>query len=88
MQRLPADLVSARPGPWQAWRHGCAARRLAERRERIAACWADRCKVMEVAFKPDWNHHCNAAPFKRNDTVLEALQIGIVAFPGSAISAT
>lgn len=55
--------------------------------ERIAACWADRRKVVQVAFKPDWNRHRNAAPFKRNDTMLEALPIGVVAFPGSGISA-
>jgi hypothetical protein len=55
--------------------------------ERIAACWADNRKVPQVAFKPDWTRHKNAAPFKRNDRMLEALPIGIVAFPGSGVSA-
>jgi hypothetical protein len=55
--------------------------------ERIAACWADNRKVVQVAFKPDWNRHRNAAPFKRNDQMLEALPIGVIAFPGSGISA-
>ncbi len=55
--------------------------------ERIAACWADQRKVPQVVFKPDWTRHRNAAPFKRNDRMLEALPIGIVAFPGSGISA-
>src|SRR3546814_9384320 len=55
--------------------------------ERIAACWADNRKVVQVAFKPDWNRHRNAAPFKRNDELLEALPNGIIAFPGSGISA-
>ncbi|HEY1261758.1 MAG TPA: DUF2493 domain-containing protein [Stellaceae bacterium] len=55
--------------------------------ERIAACWANQRKVPQVVFKPDWNRHKNAAPFKRNDTMLEALPIGLVAFPGSGISA-
>ena len=55
--------------------------------ERIAACWADNRKVPQVAFKPDWTRHAKAAPFKRNDRMLEALPIGIVAFPGSGISA-
>ncbi|MEW5704347.1 MAG: DUF2493 domain-containing protein [Pseudomonadota bacterium] len=55
--------------------------------ERIAACWADNRKVAQVAFKPDWNRHHNAAPFKRNDQMLEALPIGVVVFPGSGISA-
>jgi hypothetical protein len=55
--------------------------------ERIAACWADQRKVAQVVFKPDWTRHRNAAPFKRNDQMLEALPIGVVAFPGSGISA-
>lgn len=55
--------------------------------ERIAACWADARKVPQIAFRPDWNRHHKAAPFKRNDLLLEALPIGVVAFPGSGISA-
>ena len=55
--------------------------------ERIAACWADNRKVAQVVFKPDWARHRNAAPFKRNDQMIEALPIGVVAFPGSGISA-
>lgn len=55
--------------------------------ERIAARWADHRKVAQVVFKPDWNRHRNAAPFKRNDAMLDALPVGVVAFPGSGISA-
>jgi YspA, cpYpsA-related SLOG family len=55
--------------------------------ERIAACWADNRKVPQVVFKPDWTRHRNAAPFKRNDRMLEALPIGVVVFPGSGIAA-
>ena len=54
--------------------------------ERIAACWADNRKVPQVAFKPDFARHKNAAPFKRNDQLLEVLPIGVVVFPGSGIS--
>ena len=54
--------------------------------ERIAACWADSRKVPQVAFKPDWSRHNKAAPFKRNDKMLEALPIGVIVFPGSGIS--
>lgn len=54
--------------------------------ERIAACWADARKVAQVVFKPDWARHRNAAPFKRNDQMLEVLPIGLIAFPGSGIS--
>ena len=55
--------------------------------ERIAACWANRRKVPQIVFKPDWARHGKAAPFKRNDQILDALPIGIVVFPGSGISA-
>ena len=54
--------------------------------ERIAACWADNRKVTQVAFKPDFARHRNAAPFKRNDQLLETMPIGVVVFPGSGIS--
>jgi hypothetical protein len=55
--------------------------------ERIAACWADNRKVPQVLFKPDWTRHRNAAPFKHDDQMLEALPIGVVVFPGSGIAA-
>jgi hypothetical protein len=55
--------------------------------ERSGACWADNRKVPQVVFKPDWTRHKNAAPFKRNDRMLEALPIGVVVFPGSGIAA-
>ena len=54
--------------------------------ERIAACWADNRKVPQVAFRPDFTRHRNAAPFKRNDQLLDVLPIGVVVFPGSGIS--
>ena len=38
-------------------------------------------------FKPDWIRDARAAPFKRNDRILEVLPIGVIAFPGSGISA-
>ncbi len=33
------------------------------------------------------SRHRNAAPLKRNDELLDALPIGVIAFPGSGISA-
>jgi hypothetical protein len=53
--------------------------------ERIAAKWADTRKVPQIAFKPDWTKHAKAAPFKRNDAMLEVLPIGVIIFPGSGI---
>ncbi len=55
--------------------------------ERIAARWADNRKVPQIAFKPDWTKYAKAAPFKRNDQMLDVLPIGVIAFPGSGISA-
>ena len=53
--------------------------------ERIAAKWADHRKVPQIAFKPDWTKHAKAAPFKRNDQMLDVLPIGVIVFPGSGI---
>src|SRR5262252_8635554 len=55
--------------------------------ERIAACWANRRKVPQIVFKPKWARHGKAAPFKRNDQILDVLPIGVIVFPGSGISA-
>lgn len=53
--------------------------------ERIAARWADHRDVPQIAFKPDWTRHGKAAPFKRNDRMLEILPIGVMVFPGTGI---
>ncbi len=53
--------------------------------ELIAAKWADKRKVAQIAFKPDWTRHAKAAPFKRNDAMLDILPIGVVVFPGTGI---
>src|SRR3546814_11872952 len=39
--------------------------------ERIAACWARDRGVPQDPYRPDWNRHKKAAPFKRNDVMLE-----------------
>ncbi len=54
--------------------------------ELIAAKWADARKIQQVAFKPDWTKHAKAAPFKRNDALLDVMPIGVIVFPGSGIS--
>lgn len=53
--------------------------------ERIAARWADHRNVPQIAFKPDWTRHAKAAPFKRNDRMLDVLPIGVMVFPGTGI---
>ena len=53
--------------------------------ELIAAKWAEARGVTQVAFKPDWTKHAKAAPFKRNDAMLEVLPVGVLVFPGTGI---
>lgn len=53
--------------------------------ELIAAKWAETRKVPQIAFKPDWTRHAKAAPFKRNDAMLEVVPIGVIVLPGSGI---
>ena len=53
--------------------------------ELIAAKWADARKITQIAFKPDWNKHSKAAPFKRNDAMLDAMPVGVLVCPGTGI---
>lgn len=55
--------------------------------ERIAACWARDRNVPQDPYRPDWNRHKKAAPFKRNDAMLNVLPIGVLVTPGSGIQA-
>jgi hypothetical protein len=41
--------------------------------------------VPQIAFKPDWTRPAKAAPFKRNDQMLDILPIGVQIFPGTGI---
>lgn len=54
--------------------------------EKVAACWAEKRKVAQIVFKPDWARHAKAAPFRRNDDLLDALPIGLVVFPGAGVT--
>ena len=54
--------------------------------EKIAAAWAERNGVHQVVCKPDWDRHGRAAPFRRNDELLNLLPKGVIAFPGSGIT--
>ena len=54
--------------------------------EKIAARWAESHGVNQVVCKPDWNSHGRAAPFRRNDELLNLLPKGLIAFPGSGIT--
>ena len=53
--------------------------------ELIASKWAVNRKVPQIAFKPDWTKHAKAAPFRRNDAMLELMPIGVMYFPGTGI---
>ena len=54
--------------------------------EKIAARWAERNGVHQVVCKPDWDRHGRAAPFRRNEELLNLLPKGVIAFPGSGIT--
>ena len=54
--------------------------------EKIASQWAERNEVHQIVCKPDWNRHGRAAPFRRNDELLNLLPKGVIAFPGSGIT--
>ena len=54
--------------------------------EKIAASWAERNGVHQVVCKPDWDRHGRAAPFRRNEELLNLLPKGVIAFPGSGIT--
>ena len=54
--------------------------------EKIAASWADARGVDQVICRPDWSAHGKAAPFRRNDELLNLLPKGVIAFPGSGIT--
>ena len=54
--------------------------------EKVAASWAEARGVDQVVCRPDWNRHGKAAPFRRNDDLLNLMPKGVIAFPGSGIT--
>ena len=55
--------------------------------ETLAARWADTRGVDQVVCRPDWTAHGKAAPFKRNDDLLNLMPKGVLAWPGNGITA-
>ena len=55
--------------------------------EKIAASWAEARGVDQLVCRPEWGKHGKAAPFRRNDELLNLLPKGVIAFPGSGITA-
>ena len=54
--------------------------------ETVAAKWAEARGVHQLIVRPDWKAHGRAAPFRRNDEMLNLLPKGVVAWPGSGIT--
>ena len=54
--------------------------------ETVAAKWAEARGVDLVVCRPDWQAHGKAAPFKRNDDLLNLMPKGVLAWPGSGIT--
>ena len=73
----------SRQGLRHATRNGVAARGAAKGAARIAACWAEKRKIVQFVFKPFWSKHGKPAPFKRYDVLFETLPAGAIGFPGS-----
>lgn len=46
--------------------------------EHLAALWAKNRQVAQVVFRPQWKQHGRAAPFKRNDAMLQQSPQGVV----------
>ena len=55
--------------------------------EHIATLWAGARKATHYPFQPSWDRFKKAAPFKRNDLILEALHKAVIACPGNGINA-
>ena len=53
--------------------------------EYIAARWADNRRIPQIVFKPDWTRFGKAAPFKRNDQLIDAMPAGLIVFPGGGV---
>ena len=56
--------------------------------EKIASRWAERNSVHQIVCKPDWDAHGRAAPFRRNDELLDLLPKGGDCVPGARASRT
>ncbi len=54
--------------------------------EKIASLWARNRNVPQIGFAPDWTRHGRAAPFKRNDEMLQIMPKGVLHFPGTGIN--
>ena len=48
--------------------------------DRIAARWAEQNGIHQIVCKPDWQRHGRAAPFRRNDQMLDLPPKGVIAF--------
>jgi len=53
--------------------------------EHIASLWARNRGVTEIVFMRDWNKDHRAAPFRRNDRMLDQVPAGVIVFPGSGV---
>ena len=54
--------------------------------EKFAASWAAARGVQQIVCRPNWKAHGKAAPFRRNDELLNLLPKGIITFPGAGIT--
>ena len=56
--------------------------------QKIGARWAEANDIRQVIALPDWNRHGkNAAPYRRNDQIVELQPKELIAFPGTGVIA-
>jgi len=54
--------------------------------ELIASRWASARGITQITFKPDWRRDGRAAPFKRNDRMLDIEPVGVLAFGSTGVA--
>ena len=80
----PSGARSTAPARSTATWSCCTAAAPASRRSQPAGPM--RAASTRSSAGPDWNAHGKAAPFRRNDELLNFLPKGVIAFPGSGIT--
>ena len=80
----PSSVTSTRSAPSTKTSCWCTAAAPASRSSQRSG--PERNGIHQVVCKPDWNRHGRAAPFRRNDELLNLLPKGVLAFPGSGIT--
>jgi hypothetical protein len=80
-------LGRARQGAREISRHGSVPRRQPDEGRTYRRALGTGTQDHPRPFRPDWDRFKKAAPFRRNDQILEVLPKAVVACPGNGINA-